>query len=265
MTRDRRLSRRRLLLAALGITAGVAAGCTGQPPSKEPSPSPDASLLHDDISDGVTVQDRGFSTFAVAGGEAGRRIVGAAAVLRNTTGKPMRAHVRLRLVDGSGHGWRSAEQNDWTSVINTGWVNLPPGQSVDFGGAYQVDASQAARVAGVVLYVRGETVDQSVLLPATIGKLTPPTTPKDEWSYVTFGVDNTGAGFKEPNYSLVFRSPEGRLIGGWFVDRATSLTITPALPEGETDEYPRGASEHTLPTWLPPGIQPKNTTMYVWP
>lgn len=75
----------------LGVTAVVAAGCTGRyedndPPA--PPSSPGASLLHDDIAQGIVAQDRGFATFPVSG-KAGRRIVGAAAVLRNTTGQPL--------------------------------------------------------------------------------------------------------------------------------------------------------------------------------
>ena len=60
---------------------------------------------------------------------------------------------------------------------------------------------------------------------------------------------------------MVFRSTEGRLVGGWFVDRANWLDIATALPRTETDRYPQGASRHTLPAWLPPNA----VTMYVWP
>ncbi len=265
---NRRLSRRRLMLAALGVAAGAAAGCDGHrgdedPPA--PSPSPDASLLRDDIVAGVAADDRGFATFPVPGGAATRRIVGAAAAFRNTTDQPLQIHVRFRFVDDAGRGWQSAELNDWAAILNAGWAYLPAGQTVDLGGILQVDADQAARVAGIRLYVTGQPARPSVLLPAKIDALRPRPAADDEWDYVSFEVDNTATTFKEPNYGLVYRSPEGRLIGGWFVDRANFTGITSALPEGETDRYPQGGSKHTLPVWLPPGIQPTGVTMIVWP
>jgi hypothetical protein len=256
-----------LLSAALGA-AGIAAvaGCTGPPRREDPpasSSSPDASMLSDDIADGVAVADRGFATFPLPDGNGTHRIVGAAAVFRNTTNQPMRIHVRFRFVDTAGRGWRSEEQNDWTAILNAGWAYLPAGQTVELGGAYQVDAAQAARVARIVLYVIGERTEPSALLPAKIDELKP--RPKDKFDYVTFDVDNPAWAFKEPNYGMVFRSTEGRLVGGWFVDRGNWWDIASALPQTETDRYPQGASRHTLPTWLPPNIQPNAVTMYVWP
>ncbi|WP_221328570.1 hypothetical protein [Actinoplanes sp. L3-i22] len=221
--------------------------------------------MQDDIAEGITAEERGFATFPVPGGPATRRIVGAATVLRNTTSQPMQLHVRFRFVDQAGHGWQSAQLNDWAAILNAGWAHLPAGQSVELGGILQVDADEAARVAGIKLYVNGQPTNQSVLLPATIAELKPRSAPTDEWDYVAFDVDNPGGTFAEPNYSLVYRSPEGKLIGGWFVDRANFLHFTSKLPKGETDRYPRGASRHTLPTWLPPDIGSSAVTMHIWP
>jgi hypothetical protein len=270
-----RLPRRRLLSAALGaaglgVMAGVAASCTGSPENNEPpepSSDPGPSILSDDIVDGVTVDERGFATFPVPGGDGTRRVVGAAAVLRNRTDQPMRVHVRYRLVDGAGRGWHSDELNDWQAIVSAGWAYLPAGQSVELGDVDQFTVDEAGRVARIVLAVIGEgtPAPRSVLLPAKIDTLRPRPDPKDEWDYVSFGVDNPTSGFEEPNYGLVYRSTAGHLIGGWFVDRAHWWDIDAALPENETDEYPRGASHHTLPTWLPPDVQPGSVTMYVWP
>jgi hypothetical protein len=269
----RRLPRRRLLAAALGavVTVVVAASCTRPPDDTDPpdpSPSPDASMLRDDVVDGIAVEDRGFSAFPVPGGSDTRRIIGAAAVLRNTTDRPMRVHVRYRFVDGTGRGWQSGERSDWAGIVSAGWAYLPPGQAVDLGDGGQFAADEAARVAGIVLYVNGEgkpTTKTSVLLPAKIDRLLPRPALSSEWDYVSFDVDNTWGRFSEPNYVLVFRSPDGRLIGGWFVDRGNWWDIEKSLPKGETDEYRDGTSRHTLPTVLPPGIRPEHVTMYLWP
>ncbi|WP_436519624.1 hypothetical protein [Actinoplanes sp. HUAS TT8] len=262
-----RLSRRRLMLVALGAAAG-AAGCSGPPGNVEPpapSASPDPSLLRDDIADGITVEDRGFSTFQVPGLPATRRIVGAAGVFRNTTSQPMKIHVRFRFVDDAGRGWHSQESNDWAAVLNAGWGYLPPGQAVEFGDVDQVDAADADRVAGIVMYVIALPAAPSILLPAKIVGLKPRPTPKDEWDYVSFEVDCPLIKLEEPNFGLVYRSPEGRLIGGWFVYRANFIHLKDELPKGETDEYRQGTSRHTLPVVLPPGIQPGAVTMYLWP
>ncbi|MEV0901438.1 hypothetical protein [Actinoplanes sp. NPDC049802] len=265
------IPRRHLLTAALGA-AGlvVAAGCTGPPENDdppEPSTSPDPALLRDDIADGVTVDERGFETFPVPEGDATRSIVGAAAVFRNETDQPVRIHVRFRFVDGAGRGWRSEELNDWQAIVNAGWAYLPARRAVELGGILQVGTEEAGRVAGIVLYVNGEgkPPPRTVLLPAQNLTLQHRPTSKDEWDHVSFDVNNPTAGFKEPNYGLAYRSADGRLIGGWFVDRTHWWDIEKALPDDESDEYRRGTSRHTLPTWLPPGIQPKSVTMYVWP
>ncbi|GIF39298.1 hypothetical protein [Actinoplanes xinjiangensis] len=268
----RGLPRRRLLVAVLGaaVTVGMTASCTGpsgdtDPPG--PSPSPDPSMLQDDLADGIAVEDRGFSTFPVPGGSDTGRIIGAAAVIRNTTDRPMRVHVRYRFVDATGHGWRSDELDDWAAVVSAGWAYLPPGQSVELGDGEQIDAAEAARVARIVLYVNGEgtpTTKASVLLRAKIDKLLPRPA-GGGWDYVSFDVESSLYRFREPNYVMVFRSPDGRLIGGWFVDRAHWVDIEKSLPEGETDEYRSGTSRHTLPTLLPPGIRPGDVTMYLWP
>jgi hypothetical protein len=252
------------------MTIGVVASCTRPPddkdPPPEPSPSLDASILHDDVTDGIVVEDRGFSTYPVPGGSDTRRVVGAAGTFRNTTNRAMKIHVQYRFVDGAGRGWRSSERNDWASVFSAGWTYLPPGQVVDLGDGEQFAAEEAARVARIVLYVYGEpATERSVLLPATIDKLLPRPAVNAEWDYVSFDVDNNWGRFKEPNYVMVFRSPEGRLIGGWFVDRFHWVDIEKSLPEGETDEYRTGTSRHTLPVVLPPGIQASAVTMYVWP
>jgi hypothetical protein len=212
----------------------------------------------------VTVQDRGFATFPVPGSPATRTIVGAAAAFRNTTDQPIRVHVRFRFVDGAGRGWHSAEQNDWAAIINAGWAYLPPGKTLELGGDHQVVVKEAARVAGIVLSVTGEPAKPSVLLSARIAKITHRPSPADEWDYVSFDVDNPGARCAEASYGMVFRSAQGRLIGGWFVDRANWIDIASALPKSETDTYPEGASRHTLPAWLPPDVQPNGVTMYVW-
>nr|GID83432.1 hypothetical protein Ade03nite_23560 [Actinoplanes derwentensis] len=109
----------------------------------------------------------------------------------------------------------------------------------------------------------GKPAQPSVLLPVRVDKVQPRTLPKG----VSFGVDNPGFFFSKPNYGMVFRSPEGRLIGGWFIDRTYTFGqgIESDLPEKETDEYPQGESRHTVPGWVPPGIQPSGVTMYVWP
>jgi hypothetical protein len=260
--------RRRLLAAVLAMTAGVAAGCTGSPDGQDPpgpSASPDPALLRDEIAEGVTVTDRNFSTFPLLGGDTAKRIVGAAAVFRNTTDQPMRVHVRFRFVDSAGRGWYSQEQDDWTAIVNAGSAYLPPGRSVDLGGIHQVSAADAARVARVVMYVAATPAKQSALLPAKIVTLTPRPAPTTEFDYVTFEVDNPGFEFKEPDYAMVFRAADGRLIGGFFVDRANWIDIRKSLPEAETDRYPQGTSRHTVPTWLPAGITPAAITMYVWP
>jgi hypothetical protein len=273
VVRARRLARRRLLPALLGavMAVGVVAGCTGPPDDDGPpgpSPSADPSMLRDDLVDGITVEDRGFSTFPVpGGGDAGRRIVGAAAVVRNTTDRPMRIHVRYRFVDDAGRGWRSSELNDWAAIAGAGWAYLPPGQAVELGDGEQIDAGEAGRISRIVLYTIGEgtaATDRSVLLPARIDRLQPRSA-GGGWDYVSFDVDNTWGRFREPNYVMVFRSPAGRLIGGWFVDRAHWVDIEKSLPKGETDEYRDGTSRHTLPTVLPPGIRPEHVTMYLWP
>jgi hypothetical protein len=247
----------------------VVADCTGLPQSKDPpeesSSSLDESMLSDDVADGVVVEDRGFAIFPVPDGNDTRRIVGAAAVFRNATDQPMRIHVRYRFVDDTGRGWHSEEQDDWTAIVAAGWAYLPEGRAVELGGIYQVDADQAARVARIVLYVIGEPTEPSVLLPARVNELKPRPTTDDEWDYVSFDVDNPGFEFEEPDYGMAFRSGEGVLIGGWFVDRANWVDIESVLPENETDQYPRGTSRHTLPAWLPPGIRPNDVTMYVWP
>jgi hypothetical protein len=270
-----RLPRRRLLSAALGaaglaVTAGVAASCTGPDEDNDPpgpSSSADPSVLRDDIVDGVAVEDRGFATFPVPGGDGTRRIVGAAAVFRNETDQPMRIHVRYRLVDGSGRGWHSKELNDWQAVVSAGWAYLPARQVLELGDVDQVGVDEAGRVARIVLHVisEGKPPSRSVLLPAKISTLRHRPTPKDEWDYVSFDVDNPTAGFDGPNYAMVYRSAEGRLIGGWFADRAQWWDIRSELPKNETDKYPRGVSRHTLPAWLPPDLQPNAVTMYVWP
>lgn len=211
------------------------------------------------------VDDRGFAVYPVPSGDDTRRIVGAAAVLRNTTDQPMRVHVRYRFVDESGRGWHSEERNDWTAIISAGWAYLPPGEAVELGDVLQVDADEAARIARIVLYVIGEPTPPWPLLPARVGELSPRPTLSTEWDYVSFEVDNPGRDFREPNYVLVYRSPDGTLVGGWFVDRTYWLDIDAALPDGETDRYATGTSQHTLPVWLPPGIQPSDVTMYVWP
>lgn len=255
---------------ALGaiLTAGAAAGCTGRsddgvPPS--PSPSADPSLLLDDIADGIAVEDRGFSTYSVPGASATERVVGAAAVFRNKTDRPMKIHVQYRFVDSVGRGWRSSERDDWASVFSAGWAYLPPGQVVELGDGEQFTAEEAARVAGIVLYVYGEPATPSVLLRARIDKLLPRPGVNSAWDYVSFDVDHSLARLRGPNYVMVFRSPDGRLIGGWFVDRAHWVDIEKSLPPGETDEYRRGTSRHTLPTLLPPDVQPADVTMYLWP
>ncbi|GGN44471.1 hypothetical protein FHR83_004512 [Actinoplanes campanulatus] len=271
MNHTPRLPRRRLLAAALGAAGlAAAAACTGPPENNDPpgpSSSPGPAMLRDDIVDGVTIDERGFATFPVPNGDAARRIVGAAAVFRNGTDQPIRVHVRFQFVDGAGRGWRSEDLNDWQAIVNAGWAYLPAGQAVELGGILQVGAEEAGRVARIVLDVTGEGIPppRSVLLPARIDAVQHRPTPKDEWDYVSFDVDNPTAGFEEPNYGLVYRSTDGRLIGGWFVDRAHWWDIESALPKGESDEYPRGISRHTLPTWLPPDIQPSGVTMYVWP
>ncbi|MDI6104923.1 hypothetical protein QLQ12_40690 [Actinoplanes sp. NEAU-A12] len=271
MNHTPRPRRRRLLSAALGAAClAIFAGCTGPPDDNdppEPSSSPDASALRDHIVDGVAVEDRGFATFPVPGGDGTRRIVGAAAVFRNETDQPMRIHVRYRLVDGTGRGWRSEKLNDWQAIVSAGWAYLPAGQTVELGDVDQFDTEEAGRVARIVLDVIGEgkPAPRSVLLPARIESVQHRPTPKDEWDHVSFGVDNPAFGFEGPNYGMVFRSADGRLIGGWFVDRAHWGDIESALPDNETDEYPPGASRHTLPAWLPPDIAPNGVTMYVWP
>ncbi|MEU4161457.1 hypothetical protein [Actinoplanes sp. NPDC026670] len=268
---DGRPSRQRLLSAALviAVTLGVIAGCTkppGDPAPPTPSPSADPSILHDDITTGIVVEDRGFSTFPVPGGSATRRIVGAAAVVRNSTNQPMKLHLQFRFVDGSGRGWRSDQRNDWASVFNAGWAYLPPGQDVELGGSEQFAAEEAARVARIVLYAYAEPVlSRSVLLRAKIDQLLPRPAVNGGWDYVSFDVDNTWGRIREPNYVLVFRTPEGRLTGGWFVDRAHWVDIEKSLPKGETDEYRAGTSRHTLPVLLPPGVRPADVTMYLWP
>ncbi|HLT09588.1 MAG TPA: hypothetical protein VK028_02120 [Micromonosporaceae bacterium] len=271
MDRARELPRRLILSAALGAAGmAVTAGCFGgpeteEPPDESPTPSPDESMLSDDIVEGVTVEDRGFAVHPAPNGDNTRRIVGAAAVLRNDTEQPMRVHVRFRFVDEAGRGWHSEERNDWAGIICDGWAYLPPGQAVDLGDMLQFDVDDAVRVARIVLYVLGQPAPPSPLLRARIEELTPGPPGDDEWDYVTFEVDNPGRRFEEPNYVLVYRSREGTLIGGWFVNRAHWWDIDAALPENETDHYPPGTSRHTLPTWLPPGTQPTDVTMYVWP
>ncbi|WP_189335193.1 hypothetical protein [Actinoplanes ianthinogenes] len=256
------------MLVVLGAATGLAAGCRGpsghdDPPA--PPASPDPSLLRDDLAAGVSVEDRGFATFPVPGGPPTRRIVGTAAVFRNTTNQPMRVHVRFRFVDSAGRGWHSEEFDDWAGILSTGWAYLPAGQAVDLGNMLQVDAAEADRIAGIMLYVIGQPAPVSTLLPPKRLQLKPRPHPRDEWDYVTFDLDNPRGYFDEPNYGLVYRSAEGRLIGGWFVDRAFWFHLKSELPKGETDRYPQGTSRHTLPTWLPPGIQPAGVTMYLWP
>src|SRR5690606_27812167 len=129
---------------------------TEEPPDESPPPSPDESMLSDDIVEGVVVDDRGFAIHPVPNGDSTRRIVGAAAVLRNTTDQPMRVHVRHRFVDEAGRGWPSEERNGGAEIISAGWAYLPPGQAVDLGDVLQVDADEAARIARIVLYVIGQ-------------------------------------------------------------------------------------------------------------
>lgn len=95
-------------------------------------------MLSDDLVDGVLVEDRGFAVFPVPDGNDARRIVGAAAVLRNATDQPMWIHVRYRFVDATGRGWRSEEQNDWTAILASGSAYLPAGDSVEVGGDHAV-------------------------------------------------------------------------------------------------------------------------------
>jgi hypothetical protein len=265
-----------VLLSALGAAgiaaAGVAALRAGapwgaaDPPQRSSPPAPDPAMLSDDIADGIAVEDRGFAVFPVPDGDEARRIVGAAAVFRNTTDQPMRIHVRYRFVDDTGRGWHSKEQNDWTAVVAAGWAYLPPGRAVELGDVEQVDADQAARVARLALYVIGEPTVPSALLPVTVGGFTRRSGAAEEWDYVSFDVDNPRpVAFDEPNYGMVFRSGDGALIGGWFVDRDNWFDIESALPAGETDRYQPGTSRHTLPAWLPPEIRPNNVTMYLWP
>jgi hypothetical protein len=222
-------------------------------------------VLSDDIAEGVAVEDRGFATFPVPDGDATRRIVGAAAVFRNVSDQPMRIHVRYRFVDEAGRGWRSTEQRDWSAIVAAGWAYLPAGDAVELGDIRQVDADEADRVARIVLYVVGEPTAPSVLLPARVDELKLRQDGNDKWDFVSFTVDNPGSEFEEPNYGMVFRSAEGNLVGGWFVDRANWADLEAALPESETERYPSAASRHTLPAWLPPDARPTDVTMYVWP
>lgn len=265
------LSRRRLLSATAGaaLVAAAGSGCTDSspepaPPTTTPSGA-EESMLRDEIADGVAVDDRGFAVFPVPDGDAAKRIVGAAAVFRNTTDQPMRINVRYRFVDETGRGWRSARRNDWAAVASAGWAYLPAGRAVELGDILRVPADEAGRVARIVLAVLGGPARPSTLLSARIAQLRPRPAANDEWDYVSFTVDNPGPDLEEPNYALVYRSGEGALIGGWFVDRANWADIESALPDGETDRYPRGASRHTLPAWLPPAARPNEVTMYLWP
>ncbi|HWS34084.1 MAG TPA: hypothetical protein VN408_15235 [Actinoplanes sp.] len=247
----------------------VTAACTDSPKdigTPVPSPSPDPAVLRDDLHTGLTIEDRGFATFPVRGGDGTRRIVGAAAVFRNNTDEPMRIHIRYRFVDVAGRGWWLAERNDWAAVVSVGLATVPPGQAVEFGDAQQFDVDQAERVAGIVLYVIEGTVrpEPSVLLPARITALKPAATPKDEWDYVSFEVENPGNTLREPDYGMVYRSAGGRLIGGWFGSHALWSDIAKALPAGENERYPQGRSRHTMPAWLPPGIEAGRVSMHVW-
>ncbi|WP_157751153.1 hypothetical protein [Actinoplanes derwentensis] len=247
----------------------MTSACTDPPESTVvpvPSSSLDPAVLRDDVHAGITVEDRGFATFPVRNGDAKRRIVGAAGVFRNVTDEPMRIHVRFRFVDAAGRGWRSETLNDWEAIVNIGYAILPARQTIEIGGVLQVDAESADRVAGIVMYVLEDALPPKpfVLLPARVTELKPAPASKDEWDYVSFEVDNPGLTIREPDYGMVYRSAEGRLIGGWFGSHALWSDIDTALPEGESERYRQGTSRHTMPTWLPPGIKPDRVTMYVW-
>lgn len=74
----------------------------------------------------------------------------------------------------------------------------------------------------------------------------------------------TGNKLRELDYGMVYRSAGGRLIGGWFASHALWSDIAKALPDGENERYPQGRSRHTMPAWLPPGIEPDRVSMHVW-
>ncbi|GAA1609361.1 hypothetical protein [Actinoplanes couchii] len=260
---------RRQLFGVAGIAAAVwAAGSCGEPDREidppEPSPSRDPALLVDDIADGISVENLGSSTFPAPDGDAAHRIVGAAAVFRNLTEQPMDIHIRYQFVDEAGRGRHSEELNDWAAIISTGWAYLPPGRAVEFGDGQLFAAAEASRVARIVMRVLAQPATPSVLLAAKVDKLIRRATPASGFDYVSFEVDNQEFPFEEPHYSLVFKTADGGLTDGWFIDRSHWVDIGKALPEGETDRYPRGVSRHTLPVILPPDARPDHVAMHLW-
>ncbi|HWS36719.1 MAG TPA: hypothetical protein VN408_28770 [Actinoplanes sp.] len=176
----------------------------------------------------------------------------------------MDIHIRYQFVDEAGRGRHSGELNDWAAIISTGWAYLPPGRAVELGDGQLFAAAEASRVERIVMRVPAQPTTPSVLLTAKVDGLIRRATPASGFDYVSFEVDNPGSRFEEPNYSLVFKAADGRLVGGWFIDRSHWVDIEKVLPKGETDEYPRGVSRHTLPIVLPPDAQSDRVIMHLW-
>lgn len=251
------LSRRAMLGGGAVVAAGAVATATvllwpREDRDNDEAPT-DAKRVADDLPDGVKLDDKGFAVYAPRGPDSDP--VWGAGVRLSNAGNTDRWITVAYLPLGSGGSAIGDEINPG------GKLPLPAGGELRVGVMELVSAKVGDAVNGLAVRVYAHDDDvEAAVIETKVRDLSY----DDPFDSVEFIALNDNEKVEAPDYGLLYYDARGDIIGGWHTNRLAWDSIEDALPSAESDVYPTGESDHTVPVWLPPDIDVDQVAMSLW-
>lgn len=235
-----------------------------RPKPSESDESPPASE-NDVMPDGVEVVEQGHAFYDHPDGE--RADLGLGVVLENHNDDPISLMVLYTAFDDDGDILELTPERGETVSI-PGFVALASGQRLGTGDMFAIEPEIVDEIAEIEISaepwqggIREVHTSDGEFDVVDVTR----ESDNEVWDHVTVDIDSTYTdSVTHPGYGIVYRDPEGAIVGGW-MGQLIETEPPGEQPDGTEVTIEPGESTHTFAARVPDGIEASDLEVYLWP